>query len=650
MIRCALSSGIVLALALAPIDAQNSDADAHTKKLRVAPWPPNVLAQAARIPVQESGRIKPLHTLAGFQLLRLNGKRSCRTPDGERLCSVAWMLDCMFFPEQAQNYGVVQINDYRVVESIGLSRAGKNRRDRYSYADLAPALAKLLRQASRFEQKPRDARTTIETQVINLARVFSELHEILHSFDFARVEYPISQSKQLREIFPDREKVPFLDMVAEFPGVRSAMQRGGHGEDHNLLNVVSHLSDSLRQRGYLAFLPPVDREDEVYVTATAAIRAQNSTDGRHGGGTMHMAILRRIESLMERRTDLPALSAGIGELQSMLMRRAIERGEYGGIDREVRFYEADWFGKALYCFLLGFLFCSLLWIRPRTRLFYFAAAGLAATGQAVLLTGIISRCVLRGRPPVTTPYEVILFVVAVAIFIAMFVEYTRRNGLSLSITNTVGALGMWLAAWHEVMEGTDTMQPLVAVLDTNFWLATHVTTVTLGYCAGILAALIAHLYIFGKLLRFRSNDRGFYADLAKIIYGVLCFGLLFATIGTILGGVWANDSWGRFWGWDPKENGALMLVLGYILIAHARMGGYLREHGIAVASVVLGIIVMWAFWGVNLYNVGLHSYGFTETKATATMWYYGVEWTVVVLGCVAWWLPRRGLGPAAGSS
>ncbi|MCA8956189.1 MAG: cytochrome C biogenesis protein, partial [Planctomycetes bacterium] len=96
-----------------------------------------------------------------------------------------------------------------------------------------------------------------------------------------------------------------------------------------------------------------------------------------------------------------------------------------------------------------------------------------------------------------------------------------------------------------------------------------------------------------------------------------------------------------FWGWDPKENGALMLVLGYVFIAHARMGGYLREHGMAVAAVALGIVVMWAFWGVNLYNVGLHSYGFTETKAAATRWYYAIEWTVVGVALAAGWRRLR---------
>src|SRR5690606_39182780 len=138
-----------------------------------------------------------------------------------------------------------------------------------------------------------------------------------------------------------------------------------------------------------------------------------------------------------------------------------------------------------------------------------------------------------------------------------------------------GALGVFLANKYEVIEGTDTMPSMIAVLDTNFWLSTHVTTVTMGYAAGLLAAAIAHVYILAYALGLKRQDPAFYRSLAKMTYGVLCFGLLFATVGTVLGGIWANYSWGRFWGWDPKENGALMIVLWLLIVLHARLAGYI---------------------------------------------------------------------------
>jgi cytochrome c biogenesis factor len=123
---------------------------------------------------------------------------------------------------------------------------------------------------------------------------------------------------------------------------------------------------------------------------------------------------------------------------------------------------------------------------------------------------------------------------------------------------------------------------------------------------------VAHIYILGRALRIKRNDTAAYHQLARMLYGVLCFALLFTIIGTVLGGIWANESWGRFWGWDPKENGALMIVLCQLAILHARLGGYIRDFGTALAAVFMGVIVGFSWFGVNLLGVGLHSYGFTD--------------------------------------
>jgi ABC-type transport system involved in cytochrome c biogenesis permease subunit len=178
------------------------------------------------------------------------------------------------------------------------------------------------------------------------------------------------------------------------------------------------------------------------------------------------------------------------------------------------------------------------------------------------------------------------------------------------------------------------------VLDTNFWLSTHVTAVTIGYSAGMLAALLASIYLLSKVLRIKHGDASYYRTLARMVYGVLCFGVIFATVGTILGGIWANESWGRFWGWDPKENGALLIVLTQLAILHGRMCGWLREHGLCTAAALGGTVVAFSWWGVNLLGVGLHSYGFTSGIHTALWTYYGIQWGLVALGGLAWWHQR----------
>jgi ABC-type transport system involved in cytochrome c biogenesis permease subunit len=190
------------------------------------------------------------------------------------------------------------------------------------------------------------------------------------------------------------------------------------------------------------------------------------------------------------------------------------------------------------------------------------------------------------------------------------------------------------------------MPSLVAVLDTNFWLSTHVTSVTIGYSAGMLAALLGSFYLLAKTFGFRRDERSFYSGLSRMVYGVLCFGVIFSTVGTILGGIWANDSWGRFWGWDPKENGALLIVLTQLVILHARMGGYLKEHGVCAAAALGGTVVAFSWFGVNLLGVGLHSYGFTSGIHTALWTYYIAQWLIVAIGAVGWWFRRPRRPPA----
>lgn len=243
----------------------------------------------------------------------------------------------------------------------------------------------------------------------------------------------------------------------------------------------------------------------------------------------------------------------------------------------------------------------------------------------------------------TTLYETILFITACTILVSLFIEYVNRQRVALAVASTLGVIGLFLSMKYELKEAVtqgDTMPSLVAVLDTNFWLATHVTTVTMGYAAGLLASALAHVWIFGKLFGFRKDEGEFYRSLSRTIYGVLCFGLFFSLVGTVLGGIWANYSWGRFWGWDPKENGALLICLAFLMILHARMGGYLKQFGMCVASILTGLVVAFSWWGVNLLSIGLHSYGFTNGIYITLVIFFSCEWIVLLIGSGLWLFDR----------
>ena len=156
------------------------------------------------------------------------------------------------------------------------------------------------------------------------------------------------------------------------------------------------------------------------------------------------------------------------------------------------------------------------------------------------------------------------------------------------------------------------MEMLRAVLDSNGWLATHVVCVTLGYSATFLAGFLALAYIARGLFT-TSLDAGMARALSRMVYGAICFATLFSFVGTILGGIWADQSWGRFWGWDPKENGALLVVMWNAIILHSRWGGLVGQRGLMVMAVFGNVVTSWSWFGVNMLGVGLHSYGFMNS-------------------------------------
>ncbi len=251
------------------------------------------------------------------------------------------------------------------------------------------------------------------------------------------------------------------------------------------------------------------------------------------------------------------------------------------------------------------------WIRlPHS--FNQAATWILSLAVAIHVFGIILRVVISGRAPVTNLYSSFIFVSAAAVVLLMVVERLTRLGIGNCLAGLIGAESL-LWAWSISIRDGDTFTVLQAVLDTQFWLSTHVIVISLGYAATIAAGFLGIAFLFGSLLsrKFSGPTRRLWVDL---IYGVTCFALLCSFFGTVLGGLWADDSWGRFWGWDPKENGALMIVLWNAVLLHARWAGLVKQTGIAVLAVLGNIVTIWSWEGVNQLGQGLHSYGFSEDR------------------------------------
>lgn len=252
-----------------------------------------------------------------------------------------------------------------------------------------------------------------------------------------------------------------------------------------------------------------------------------------------------------------------------------------------------------------YLAAALLLLLTPARLGYGAAWTLAGIGLVLQIAGFWVRTVISGRAPVTNMYESIIWVAFGTVFFALIFEAIYRSKFFFFGALPVAVVSLILADTQPAALHPG-INPLVPVLRDNFWLSTHVTTITLSYAAFLLALGIGHIAL-GSVIAGRKPSAALY----NYLYRVLQVGVLLLAMGTILGAVWANYSWGRFWDWDPKETWALVTLLAYLFLLHGRIAGKWGGFGMAVGAVLCFLSVLMAWYGVNfVLGVGLHSYGF----------------------------------------
>jgi len=260
------------------------------------------------------------------------------------------------------------------------------------------------------------------------------------------------------------------------------------------------------------------------------------------------------------------------------------------------------------------------------RLGYQIAWVLAGSGFLLQAGGLLSRVLIAGRPPVTNMYESVIWVAFGTILFALIFEAIYRAGSFLLGAVPVAVASLILADSQPVILD-HSIHPLTPVLRDNFWLSTHVLSITLSYAAFALSLGVAHVAL-AQVIAGRKPT----AILYTYLYKTLQVGVLLLATGTILGGVWANYSWGRFWDWDPKETWALTALLGYLFLLHGRISGLWGGFGLAVGSVIAFMSVLMAWYGVNfVLGAGLHSYGFGSGGFPLVAAFVGCEILLVAI-------------------
>ena len=336
--------------------------------------------------------------------------------------------------------------------------------------------------------------------------------------------------------------------------------------------------------------------------------------------------------------DVAEFNAGVSDYQTLLRSEQIPHLDPQVVNTETWFNYYEPFYKTI-CLYLPVLVLSFLgwmfWgpVLRRTSLWLMVLAFILHSGALLL------RMWISGRPPVTNLYSSAIFIGWAVVVAAFVIEILLKNGIGNVLGASVGAATLTIAHYLARDEG-DTLGVMQAVLDTTFWLATHVVCITLGYAATFLAGGIGIVYTLMAVFSRSKTREGDLKSTGQLVYGVLCFALFFSLVGTVLGGLWADDSWGRFWGWDPKENGAMLIVLWNALILHARWDKIVRDYGTSVLAIAGNIVTAWSWFGVNELKAGLHTYGFTEGRLYALKMFVGSQLAVMLLAIIAFQIVR----------
>lgn len=574
-----------------------------------------------RLPVLVGGRIKPLDTVARATLLQFQGRQTVRLADGAKLTPSRWIADVLLDDRKANAYQIFEVVHPDLLALLKLSEADGAGKKRFSYDQLTPGLKELERQAGLAQPIEAQRRNPFQRAVVALRDNIGLYVRLQASLIPPELDSPLDALRTFQDTLPE-----------SIAAVRLRQQKKPHNEDAagRLMDLASRF-DFMAQNAYLMPIPPDDTEpDDTAWRKTGAVLLDTFQTGAieaHAFSYAGLAFAWRGQKAEEFNTIVKLLRAETAKRFAQQLAK---------VDAETRFKAAAPFYTGMVLFVATLLLALGSWLKWPEVLGR-SAFHLLALGFVLMSAGIGMRMWIEGRPPVTNLYSSALFVAWGAVGLCLILEKLHPRGLASAAGGLIGFSGLIIA--HHLSLSGDTLEMMRAVLDSNFWLATHVVVITIGYSATYLAGFLGALYVLRGAFT-RSLDRDTAAALERMVYGILCFATLFSLVGTILGGIWADQSWGRFWGWDPKENGALIIVIWNALILHVRWGKLAGPRAIMALAIFGNVVTSWSWFGTNLLGVGLHSYGFTDRGFWALV-FFATSQLLLIAVAVAPGLPWR---------
>lgn len=558
------------------------------------------------LPLAYQGRVKPYDTVARNTLQILSNRQQVTGEDESgkktKTSATKWLLDTISDAPAASDHRIFRIENLELLDALKLEpREGSFR---YSIGEIRANYDELRKQIDLAAAQPEEQRSRYQKAVLDLASKLSRYATIVKSFRSPAIA--MERENFLASLQTVQSDIRSLQESEAPQGVPPAEALG---------RWTSLMEAEFKLLQDHALEKPVN-------PATVAISTMLDAYSKGDVTTFN-------KQLTDYRTILASYEQSLQENEEAVKDSGLKSSEMlsqSRINFEVFFNHVSPFFYAAFLYVVAFILGVLAWLGWRGP-FRSASIGLLWFTFALHTLAILGRIYISGRPPVTNLYSSAIFIGWACVLLALILEHFYKLGLGNIVAAVVGFLTLLVA--HFLSLDGDTFIVMQAVLDTQFWLATHVVCITLGYATTFVAGAFAVLYVlfgtvFGKL---SDSDL---KSLTRMTYGTLCFAIFFSFVGTVLGGLWADDSWGRFWGWDPKENGALIIVLYNALVLHARWGGIVGPRGLALLAVGGNIVTTWSWFGVNELGVGLHAYGASDSSTAMWLLTFAVSQVVVI--------------------
>lgn len=604
---------------------------------------------AGNLTILHGGRPKPLDTLARVSLMSISGRQTYYDKDAKERPAVQWLLNVMTSAFARSEAASAKVKAFRIEDPQALELLELKERPGglYAYEEFAPNVSKFIELVrGRMQGLGPNQLAPADQRLVDLAIQIDayekyapyETRDRVFRIDNLDLLALLSLERREGNRYSFDEFLPRIgNLIQEQNRIRDVDEKLRTVFDMSVLElakrVETHMGLATMQMETLRVIPPMGPKEE-WRAMGAAIQ-----DVRAGDKSEALQGFAQIISTYSK-GDVDGFNKAVANF------RALEDQQLPNETAVARF-EAFYnhfapFYQCMVLYVAMFLLACVSWVlweQPLGR----AAFWLGILILALHTLSLGARMWIQGRPPVTNLHSSAMFVGWACVVLGLILEAIFPYRIASAAAAILGFLTAILA--HHLAGSGDTLEMMQAVLDTNFWLATHVTFVTIGYAATLLAGVIGLLYILFGLIA-PPGSSPVLKIVSIIIYGVVCFGTFFSFTGTVLGGIWADQSWGRFWGWDPKENGALIIVVWNALILHARWAGMVKQRGIAVLSVVGIMVTIWSWIGTNQLGVGLHAYGFNNTLVMVADATWVASLVFVLVGAITPLRYWRALQPA----